>query len=143
MIAIDTNILVYAHMGEVPFHAAARSRVTALLEGPDAWAIPWPCVHEFLGVVTKPRLWRDPFTTMDAFACVKQWTDAPGCRLIGEGQDHLRRIRQLAIDGGVAGGRIHDARIAAICLSHGVDELWSFDRDFSRFPSLRVRNPLI
>jgi predicted nucleic acid-binding protein len=37
---------------------------------------------------------------------------------------------------------VHDARIAALCLSHGVYELWSGDRDFSRFPALRVRNPL-
>jgi hypothetical protein len=44
---------------------------------------------------------------------------------------------------GVAGAKVHDARIAALCLSHGVAELWTADRDFSRFPSLTTRNPLI
>ena len=43
----------------------------------------------------------------------------------------------------ISGAAIHDARIAAICLDHGVDELWTCDRDFSRFPDLRTRNPLI
>lgn len=40
------------------------------------------------------------------------------------------------------GPMIHDARIAAICLSHGVKKLWTCDRDFARFPSLRHENPL-
>jgi len=43
----------------------------------------------------------------------------------------------------VAGPRIHDARIAAVCLAHGVTELWTADRDFSRFPALRTRNPCV
>jgi predicted nucleic acid-binding protein len=38
---------------------------------------------------------------------------------------------------------VHDARIAALCLQHGVRELWSADRDFNRFPALRTRNPLV
>lgn len=41
------------------------------------------------------------------------------------------------------GPRVHEARIAALCLLHGVGELWSADRDFSRFPELEVRNPLV
>jgi predicted nucleic acid-binding protein len=42
-----------------------------------------------------------------------------------------------------AGAQVHDARIAALCLHHGVTELWTADRDFGRFPELRTRNPLI
>jgi predicted nucleic acid-binding protein len=38
---------------------------------------------------------------------------------------------------------VHDARIAALCVQHGVRELYSADRDFSRFPQIAVRNPLI
>ena len=43
----------------------------------------------------------------------------------------------------VAGPLVHDARIAALCLDHGVHEFWTADRDFARFPDLRVRNPLV
>jgi len=45
--------------------------------------------------------------------------------------------------GRMTGGRIRDARIAAICLRHGAREFWSADRDFNRFPKLRVVNPLL
>jgi hypothetical protein len=56
---------------------------------------------------------------------------------------HLRTPRSLAVDGRATGGALHHARIAALCLDHGVSELLTADRDFSRFPALRVRNPLI
>ena len=62
---------------------------------------------------------------------------------LAEADDHFARLASLALAARVRGGAIHDARIAAICLSHGVAELWSADRDFSRFPTLAVRNPLV
>ena len=63
-------------------------------------------------------------------------------RLIGEGANHLEWLERLLAGGDVRGGMVHDARIAAICLAHGVTELWTADRDFSRFDQLRTRNPL-
>ena len=62
--------------------------------------------------------------------------------LLGETDEHLDRLEVLLTQSGVRGGGVHDARIAAICLEHGVTELWSVDRDFQRFPGLRVVNPL-
>jgi hypothetical protein len=63
--------------------------------------------------------------------------------LLHEGPSHFELLRDLVTAGKIEGSQIHDARIAAICLSHGVSELWTADRDFSRFPQLRVRNPLV
>jgi hypothetical protein len=67
----------------------------------------------------------------------------PNCEFLSEGPGHFDWLQQLATTGRLQGPQIHDARIAAICLSHGVSELWTADRDFSRFPQLRVRNPLV
>jgi len=47
------------------------------------------------------------------------------------------------VEGKIAGPQVHDARIAALCRDHGVHELWSADRDFSRFAGLAVVNPLV
>jgi predicted nucleic acid-binding protein len=100
VIAVDTNILVYAHRRDASFHQAAARVMKDLAEGRPAWALPWACLHEFVGVVTHPRIYSPPSTRADA-------------------------------------------RIAAICGSHGVRELWTADRDFSRFRGLTVRNPLV
>ena len=56
MIAIDTNILVYAHREVSEWHEAASTRVAELAEGRGAWAIPWPCIHEFPAIASHPKI---------------------------------------------------------------------------------------
>lgn len=142
MIAVDANILIYAHRTDSPFHAVAAERLAELAEGNTAWAIPWPCLHEFLAIVTNPRIY-DPATSLDvALATVAAWLESPTLVLLAETDRHWEKLHLLVKAGRTTGGRIHDARIAAICLQHGVRELWSADRDFGRFPALNVVNPL-
>ena len=143
MIALDTNILVYAHRADSPFHDRARLTLESLARGAQEWAIPWPCAHEFIAVVTHPRIYKTVTPAAMAFAQLHALQQLANLAFIAEADDHLRQLELLALAAKVQGGAIHDARIAAICLSHGVVELWSADRDFSRFPALAVRNPLI
>jgi toxin-antitoxin system PIN domain toxin len=143
VIAVDTNVLVYAHRADSPFHERARSALESLAAGAREWAIPWPCAHEFLAVVTHPRIYKTATPPETAFAQLRALQALANLAFIAEADDHLQHLGPLALTAKVQGGAIHDARVAAICLSHGVAELWSADRDFSRFPSLKVRNPLV
>jgi toxin-antitoxin system PIN domain toxin len=143
VIAVDTNVLVYAHREDSPWHAAARPRLVELAEGATQWAIPWPCLHEFLSIVTHPRIFKTPTPLALAFEMLDALLEAPGLVLLSEGEGYWGEFRTLAANGRAAGPLVHDARIAALCLAHGVRELWSADRDFSRFPQLAVRNPLV
>ena len=143
MIAVDTNILVYAHRTDAHFHSPAARRLTELAEGSGAWAIPWPCLHEFLAVVTNRRIYESPATLDVAVRYVDGLLESPSLVVITETDAHWRTLRSLLAKSQATGGRVHDARIAAICLEHGVRELWSADRDFNRFPALTVVNPLV
>lgn len=143
MIAVDTNILIYAHREESPFHARAYQAIAQLAEGPAAWVIPWPCIHEFFAIVTHPRIYNPPTPLQQALEQIQAWLEAPTLTLISETDLHWATLRPLAELGCVAGPLIHDARIAALCKQHGIREFWSADRDFGRFPSLRVVNPMI
>jgi toxin-antitoxin system PIN domain toxin len=142
VIALDTNLLVYAHRRDSEWHQAAAARVTELAEGRTAWAVPWPAVHEFLAIVTHPRIYRPPSTLTQACDQVDAWFESPSLVLLHESGEHWSTLKPLMIGGKIEGGRVHDARIAALCIAHGVTELWSVDRDFTRFPALRTRNPL-
>lgn len=142
MIAVDTNILVYAHRADSAWHAPARDAVVGLAESRAAWAIPWPCIHEFLAIVTHPRIYAPPTPIDLALAQVDAWLEMPNLALLGEPIDYWRHLRASVVAGRIAGSRVHDARIAALCTAHGIRELWSADRDFSRFTALSVRNPL-
>ena len=142
MIALDTNILVYAHREDSPFHDIAASRVAEVAEGSAAWAIPWPCIHEFLAIVTHPRIYDPPTPLVAALEQVDAWIESPSLVLLAESDQHWLELRTLVATAKVTGGRIHDARVAALCRQHGVRELWSADRDFGRFAQLTVVNPL-
>lgn len=143
MIAVDTNILVYAHREEMEWHDSAAGALERLAEGRGAWAIPWPCIHEFLAIVTHPRIFNPPTPIAKALAQVDAWLESPTLVLLAEPADHWIKLREIVAAGRIAGARVHDARIFALCQGHGIDELWSADRDFSRFKGITVRNPLV
>ena len=143
MIAIDTNILVYAHREDSPFHNPAAQRISELAEGSATWSIPWPCVHEFLAIVTHPRIYAPPTPLPRALDQVDAWLESPTLVLLAESGDHWPALRKILSRSRIAGPQVHDARIVALCLQHGVRELWSADRDFNRFAGLTVVNPLV
>jgi hypothetical protein len=143
MIAVDTNLLVYAHRHDSSWHAAAERAIRGLAEATAAWAIPWPCIHEFLAVVTHPRIY-SPATPLDrALDQIDAWLESPNLVLLGETDRCWPTHRSTLAASRVAGGKVHDARVAALCIHHGVRRLWTADRDFSRFPDLKTVNPLV
>jgi uncharacterized protein len=143
LICVDTNILVYAHREDSSFHEIAIRCVAELAEGSATWAIAWPCLHEFLAIVTHPRIYEPPTPLSRALDQVDAWVEAPTLALLTESTTHWQTLRALLVDGLIAGPQVHDARVAALCQQHGVRELWSADRDFSRFAGLKVVNPLV
>jgi uncharacterized protein len=143
MIAIDSNILVYGHRPGHDFDDEAFELLRDLAKGSQPWAIPFPCVHEFVRNVTDPRIYANPTPLDVALDQVAAWSEAPSVRLLSEGRHHVELLSRIAIGGRAVGAKIHDARIAAICLDHSVSELWTADRDFGRFPTLKTRNPLV
>ena len=143
MIAVDTNILVYAHRRDSTLHRAARAAVAELAESSTSWAIAWPCLGEFYSVATGSRHY-DPSSTPDeALHQIDIWMESSSLTVLGENAMTWSMLRTLLLDAKLTGPRVHDARIAAICLSHGIRELWTADRDYGRFPALRTRNPLV
>jgi toxin-antitoxin system PIN domain toxin len=143
MIAVDTNILVYAHREDSPFHDKAAECITGLAEGRASWAIPWPCIHEFFSIITHPRIFNPPSPMDRALTQLDAWFESPTLVMLSESRKHWSILRSMVASAQISGPLIHDARIAVICIQNGVNELFSADRDFGRFPELKTRNPLI
>jgi toxin-antitoxin system PIN domain toxin len=143
LIAVDTNLLVYAHRQDSKWHEAAAGCVRDLAESPSTWAIPWPCIHEFYAVVTHRRIYDPPSTPRQALAQIDAWLQSPSLLLIAENGDSWGTLATMLETARITGARVHDGRIASICIANGARELWSADRDFSSFPGLRTRNPLV
>lgn len=143
MIAVDTNILVAFQRSEYSTHSKAINKITGLAESPESWAIPWPCIHEFMAVITNARIFKKPTSPAHALSVIDALMESPSLRMLGEGPGYWEGFRGLVLKGHISGPKIHDARIAAICIENGVRCLWTSDRDFSRFPGLKCVNPCI
>ena len=143
MIAVDTNILVYAHREDAPFHQPAFRCIAGLAESRTPWSIPWPCLHEFIAITTHPKIYAPPSPLAAAVAQVEAWLESPSLVLLSEERDYWSILKRIISASKVSGPLVHDARIAALCLSHGIKELLTADRDFGRFRDLKTRNPLV
>ncbi len=141
MRAFDTNVLVYATVASSPQHAVARRLLVAAAEGGRPWAIAWPSIYEFLRVVTHPRVLHPPIAPDAALVAVQGMLASPSLILLSETARHPEVMAGLLKSSRATGNLVHDAHIAALCLEHGVTELVTGDRDFSRFAELKTHNP--
>ena len=82
MIALDTNLLVYAHREDSPFHKAALRCVTTCAESRAAWALPWACLHEYFAIVTHPRIYNPPTPAEQALDQIDAWLESPSLRCV-------------------------------------------------------------
>jgi len=147
LIAVDTNILIYSHREDGHWFEPARECVRTLAEGPEPWAILWPSLYGFLITVTNPLVFKTPTPFDRAVGQVDAWLESPSLITLDEGRYGGRafweKLSYQLLASKAAGMVVNHARVAALCVHHGVSELWSAHRDYSSFPSLKVRNPLI
>ncbi len=138
MIAIDTNILIYAHRRESAQHQAALEKITAIAESDAPWALPVFVLAEFVRVVTHLRVFDPPSSLSQALDFLGELMRSPSVRLLNPTSAFATAFNEACIAGKVRGNLAFDAQIAAVCREHGIDELLTADRDFARFPGLRI-----
>ena len=143
MIAIDINVLVSAHRAESDFRAQAFECLKLLAEGRQPWAMPMSCPHEFLAVVTNPKLFSPASKHEQALTQVDAWLTSTQAHVLHSGSQHWRILSALTRKAKLARGQFHVARITAICIENGVSTIWSAGREFGRFKDLKTVNPLV
>ena len=137
MIAVDTNVLVYAHRAGVPEHLGAARRLRELAEGAEPWGLPLFCIGEFVRVVTHPKL-RPPSTLDQTFGFLGALLHSPSARLLVPNDAFPQAFEDAVRDGGAVGNLSFDAQIVALCREARVKTLLTNDRDFARFPGLTL-----
>lgn len=141
MIAVDTNLLVYAHRSSLPEHRSARAALERAGDDGRGWGITLATIAEFWSVVTHRAAAR-PSTSEEATAFLAALKKDGGMQVWTPGPGFDDRLLQLAVDLTVAGGRVFDLQIALTAFEHGASEIWTHDRGFATIPGLRVIDPL-
>lgn len=142
MIAIDTNLLIYAHRAAVPQHRAARRALERAIGEGGGWGVAQPSVAEFWSVVTHAAASGRPSTPAEARAFLRSLVEETGGHLWLPGAGFADRLMQAAAEAGITGRRIFDLQIALIVHENGARELWTHDRRFVTVSGLRVVDPL-
>jgi toxin-antitoxin system PIN domain toxin len=140
MIALDTNLLVYAHRSATPEHKAARAAIERAA-ATAGWGFAAPVVAEFWSVVTHPSASGRPSRPSEALGFLSSLADA-GAEVWSPGAGFGLRLAQLAEALAVGGSRVFDLQIALCAFEGGARELWSHDARFVTIPGLRLVQPL-
>jgi len=138
VIAVDTNILVFAHREERPAHIRALQWIRHLATRAVPWALPVFALGEFVRVVTHPRVFDPPSSLEDALAALHALVESPGVRILNPGRRFPTHYSESVRVARASGNLAFDAQIAALCREHGVGRLLTRDRDFSRFPWIQI-----
>ena len=142
MIAVDTNILVYAHRSGCPEHEGAKRAVERAAVAAGGWGISFPSLSEFWTVVTHPSCEGGPSTPQQAGEFLTALISTGGPTVFMPGEVFTERLIATAAGLGVRGVRIFDLQIGLLAVEGGATELWTHDADFVRIPGLAVRDPL-
>jgi toxin-antitoxin system PIN domain toxin len=142
VIVSDVNLLLYAYDATSTHHERARSWLEERLSGVEAFGFAWVTLLAFVRLGTNPRVFESPFRVDEALDVVGAWLGAPCATVLHPGPRHAVLLRQLLEPLGAAGNLTIDAHLASLAVEHDA-ELCSADTDFSRFPGLRWRNPLV
>ena len=142
MTLVDANLLIYAHDSASAHHELARRWLETTFSGSEQIGLTWMVVLAFVRITTSPRPLEHPFSIAEAVELVAGWLERPTVALVHPGERHWEILRNLLVEGQAPGSLVMDAHLAALAVEHGAT-LATTDKDFTRFPGLRVFNPLV
>lgn len=142
MILVDVNLLLYSHDSESQRFEAAKTWLEEVLGGEEEVAFALVSLLAFVRIITTPKLFREPMTSEEAVDVITALITRPGVDIAQPTDRHWEVLARLVKAGKARGPMVMDAHLAALAIEHGAT-LCSTDRDFARFPNLRLRDPLV
>lgn len=137
----DANVLLYASDESSSIHRQARGFIERMADGPEIAYLFWPTVMAYLRVATHPAVFARPLPIVEAAGNIEQLLARPHIRTTGEADTFWQAFRRISDDALPAGNLVPDAHLAALMLENGVETIWTRDRDFRRFPGIRMLDP--
>ena len=137
----DVNLLLYAYDERARRHHKAKVWLEREFDEPEPTGLALSTLLSFVRIATSSRTLLAPFSVEDACAIVDEWLCVSSVSLLLPTERHWRIVADLATTSNATGSLFPDADVAATALEHGAT-LCTNDRDFERFPNLRVTYPL-
>ena len=141
MILIDATLLLYAYNAGSEHHQKAREWFERVMNQPEPVYLAWSSIMAFLRISTNPRIFPRALTINEALVIVSEWLTVPHVHTLNPTERHFEILKALLPKGQASGALVMDGHLAALAIEHGA-LLCTTDRDFARFPGVKVSNPL-
>lgn len=142
MILCDVNVLLYAFRRDASRHQEFRRWLVERRRAAESYGFPELVLSAVVRIATHPRIFVQPSTLDEVLAFAAAVRNHPNAVLIAPGPRHWEIFTDLCRATAVRGNLVPDAYFAALALESG-SEWQTTDRDYSRFPGLRWRHPLV
>jgi uncharacterized protein len=139
--AIDANLLLYASDEDSPLHERAVELLDRIAIGPEIAYLFWPVAMAYLRIATHPAVFAQPLSHTNARANLESLLSLPHVQAVGEEEGFWRRFVEVADDTAPTGNLVSDAHLVALMVANGVRTIWTRDRDYRKFRSIRVHDP--
>ncbi len=140
MILPDVNVLIYAFRDDAPEHAVCRPWLDAVVAGNIRFGISPLTLSAVVRITTNTRTYEVPSTLDEAFGYCQDLLGQPHCQIVEPGERHFDIFRRLCLETRTRGPRVTDAWFAALAIEWGCEWI-TLDRDYARFPGLKVSAP--
>ena len=140
MILIDANLLLYSYNTASEHHHRSREWLQEVMSQPEPVRLAWITILAFLRISTYPRIFPRPLRIGEALAIVSEWLSLPNVHVLNPTDRHFEILNRLLPAGQASGPLVMDGHLAALAIEHGA-LLCTTDRDFARFPGVKLLNP--
>ena len=141
MILVDANLLLYAYDSESPHHEPSRIWFETLLSSGQPVRFALATLLAFVRIASDRRIYTHPLSPGEACLLIESWLARPNVRILQPGARAWRHLGRMCEEGQARGAMVMDAHLAALAREHGAS-VATADRDFMRFPGIRIVNPI-
>ena len=141
--SVDVNVLLHTSDTGCAEHAKAAEFVAACAADKELWCLAWLTLMSFMQMATHQTIFTKPLSHEEAARNVDSLLALPQLRVIDEGPDFWARYREVAQEAPVRDNLVPDAHLVAVLRQHGVNTVYTRDRDFSNFSGSKVIDPLV
>ena len=139
---IDTNILVYANLGQSPFHSPAVARLQELQDNDCSLYVNRQVLREYLAAMTRPGTLTADIPVISLVEDVRGFEN--DLIVLDDVPAVTDKLLETVGQYSVAGKQIHDANIVATMLAFGIPALLTHNvADFQRFAEIIDVLPLL
>jgi len=139
---VDTNILVYAADEDSNLHKRCSKLMEEWRRQSTVWYVTWGILYEFLRVITHPRVFRKPWSVIEAWNFVEAILASPSLGILIAAERHADVAAEVIKSSpSLSGNLLYDAQTAILMREHGIKRIYTRDTDFHRFPFLEPIDP--